>query len=274
MRAIALFLLQHYPVAWRERYAAEVSALIEESRLRFPDLCELLRGLLSERARELLLSDEKPRRTAVALSFLRLIAAAFFLAAVFSTGSVLRRVLGPWPESVQDFSSWLLVALLLAFFAVLARTRTRPWYGPHPPYPAWVAVTLLPAFFLLMTMLVWSGLFAPAESRVLPAWMSDLSYAYYWGVVGWVAQGLCAGLMPGRQLLFEFSHLAGVEEQLKIAQRLVDGCHEWIARGVPSPLAQADAEVARWTRERDAIRERLHAMGYRARFGQAKLEEN
>ena len=39
-----------------------------------------------------------------------------------------------------------------------------------------------------------------------------------------------------------------------------------IALGVPSPLGEAEAQVAHWIRQRDAARERFHALGYRARF--------
>jgi hypothetical protein len=39
-----------------------------------------------------------------------------------------------------------------------------------------------------------------------------------------------------------------------------------IAQGVSSPLAQAQAEVDRWTRERDDVLERVRAQGYGSRF--------
>ncbi|HXT69617.1 MAG TPA: hypothetical protein VN700_07670 [Vicinamibacterales bacterium] len=48
-RTFALRLLQHYPPAWRERYEAEVCALIDDSGVRVRDLAELIRGRITER---------------------------------------------------------------------------------------------------------------------------------------------------------------------------------------------------------------------------------
>ena len=56
--------------------------------------------------------------------------------------------------------------------------------------------------------------------------------------------------------------------QLAIVNDFRDSCHEMITKGVPSPLREAEAQVQHWTQQRDAARERAHALGYRSRFRQ------
>jgi len=77
---------------------------------------------------------------------------------------------------------------------------------------------------------------------------------------------LCASLWPSRELLRAFAELQGAEQQLRSSRQWVDGCHEMIAKGVPSPLREAEAQVELATRRRDEIKERIHSLGYRARF--------
>jgi hypothetical protein len=60
----ALAIVRRYPAAWRDRYESEVDGLIEDSSLTWRDVAELVRGMLTERARELVESDEHPKRTA------------------------------------------------------------------------------------------------------------------------------------------------------------------------------------------------------------------
>ena len=55
-------------------------------------------------------------------------------------------------------------------------------------------------------------------------------------------------------------------QRIKWAQRWVDGCNTMIAQGVPSPLAEAEAQVDRWSRDRETALSRLQQLGYRARF--------
>jgi hypothetical protein len=66
--------------------------------------------------------------------------------------------------------------------------------------------------------------------------------------------------------LIEDSSLAGSERGIRSAQQLVDGCHGMIAKGVPSPLAEAEAALTKAKRFREDAFERLQALGYRARF--------
>jgi hypothetical protein len=140
IRRLSHAVLRRYPQAWRERYELEMTALIDDSTLGWSDVAELVRGMLEERAHELVQSDDRPKRTAIFLTALR------------------------------------------------------------------------------------------------------------------------------RRMLLTFSELTALEARLRAARQFVDGCHDMIAKGVPSPLADAEAELDRVSRERDTARARLHALGYRARL--------
>ena len=258
-------ILYRYPQAWRERYDEEVRTLLRDVPAGWRDVCELFRGLLTERARELVGSDDRPKRTAFVLAALRPIFAAAFVALVLGVGTGLRELTGSWSDQVPEVWSWSLLGLLIAFLILLFRIRVRPRHGPHNPYPAWATIILLPALFVLSTVMVWGNLVGVSEYD-RPRWMGYLVFWYNAAGAGLLAASLAGGLIPGRRLLFDFSHLAGIEERIRTYQRLVDGCHQARANGLSSPLAEVQRELERWTRERDAVRARLHAGGYRARF--------
>ena len=76
---LAHAIVSRYPQAWRERYEAEVRGLIDDASIRFCDLGELLRGLLTERARELLTSAENPSRTATILGLISPVSGGAFI---------------------------------------------------------------------------------------------------------------------------------------------------------------------------------------------------
>src|SRR5687768_11813304 len=159
-----------------------------------------------------------------------------------------------------------LVPLFLAFVVVLLRIRSGPPFGPQPPYPAWAAFTMLPIWFVLVTIPVWAVDWSTPASSILPGrlgYLAPLHNLFWFGVV---AVGLAGALLPGRRFLFTLSHLTVLEQRTRSAQQLVDGCHDMIAKGVSSPLADAEAALTRLTRERDTTRARFRAMGYRARF--------
>ena len=94
-RRLAQALVRRYPAAWRERYEQEVSALIDDTSIRFGDLAELLRGLLTERARELVAADDRPTRTAATIALLKVgfVLAFLGLSLILLTVWMQRRVL-------------------------------------------------------------------------------------------------------------------------------------------------------------------------------------
>jgi hypothetical protein len=101
------------------------------------------------------------------------------------------------------------------------------------------------------------------SSLLIPYWLNTASRLMFWGVT---AGSLLSCLFPGQALLREFAHLTYAEGQIRANEIWVQGCHDMIAKGVPSPLGDALAQVEKWKVERDSARARMKELGYRARF--------
>jgi hypothetical protein len=266
-RRLAQALVRRYPAAWRERYEQEVSGLIDDTSIRFGDLAELLRGLLTERARELVSSDDRPTRTAATIALMKVGFVLAFIGSAVGLGLGLRQLTGPWSETTRVNSSIAVVVGYLVFVLSATRARRRPLFSSLPPYsPATGAVLLASMFGALVFVVAGELLSSDGQAhrdsfvRYWP-WIQILLYSNF-------LTDFCASLWPSRQLLQAFAELQVFEGRLKVSQKWVDGCHEMIAQGVPSLLREAEDQVEEWTRKRDAARERVHALGYRARFRQ------
>jgi hypothetical protein len=268
-RRLAQALVCRYPAAWRERYEREVSALIDDTTIRFRDLAELLRGLLTERARELVSAADRPRRTAAAIGLLKLGFVLAFVGSAIGLGLGLRQVTGPWSEAAREAGA-MAVAVGLLFFVIIAiSARHRGLFSSFPPYKAGTGAVLLVSLFAGLVFIVAGQLMVwEYRDRSRFAWLSAYSPWIQLFLYTNFLSDLCGSLWPSRRLLQAFAELELAEARLKTNQAWVDGCHEMIAKGVPSPLREAQEQVEHWTRERDAARVRVHALGYRARFRQ------
>src|SRR5688572_25959548 len=60
---IAKWLVHRYPKAWRERYASEMLALLDDSATRWRDLIDLMHGLLVERLHSVFEPGSRPKLT-------------------------------------------------------------------------------------------------------------------------------------------------------------------------------------------------------------------
>ena len=125
IRAWAHAIVRRYPLAWRERYEAEVGGLIDDTPIQFRDLGELLRGLFAERARELLMSDEKPGRTARIVGFATPIAGVLFIGAAWVMSYGIGKLTGPWPDPVQYVALALFITLMVVGFVIAFRGSKR-----------------------------------------------------------------------------------------------------------------------------------------------------
>ena len=268
-RALALQLLRSYPPAWRERYEAEVRALIDDAGVRVRDLAELFRGLITERVRELLTSAENPKRTAAALGLVKPAAMVLFMLAALALGLILRLFTGPWSPDARQWGAVVFQLFFVSAMCVSFFTRRRPWGSHDQSYPAWVGAVLLPALFVLVVLAVagqfsMSDEYSPEGTKWMTRnqhWLNLLIYST------WILD-VSSSVWPGRRLLHAFLQLQGAEQQFKASEAWVASCREWIAKGVPSPVADAERQVAVWTASLDLARERVHALGYRARFRQ------
>lgn len=259
-------IVQLYPQPWRERYGDEVQSLIEDSPVRFSDLGELARGLVVERARALIEADDRPRRTAAILGALQPTFVIAIICVAWAIGLSMRGWLGRMPDFALAGH-----AVIVACYGVSVvadyHGRRRGHVDRLPPrFPAVAGTILLPVLFagiVLTSWGFWSELRNAGQSTPLYLWSQALLYLFFSGST--LAQ-ISSGFWPGQRMLQALGRLAWVEDQMKWAQLWVDGCNTMIAQGVPSPLAEAQAEVGRWSRERDEALEKLRRLGYRARF--------
>lgn len=259
---VAVRLVRMYPQPWQERYGDEVLGLIEDAPMRVKDVGEIARGLLVERAREMVAADDRPGRTAAVLGALKPAFAITFASAAFGLSEVLRQSHSGLLRELEPVGLWARALSVLGWLTVevvcWVRRRSQP--GPFPrPFPVLAGLILLPLFFV-GAALAWYGS-EPAGS--IPSWVLFLNRTYV-SAIG--SARMSSGFWPGRDMLRALQHLAGVEEQVKGAESWVEGCHTMIAQGVPSPLDAAQANLDRWTHERDEALERVRHMGYRARF--------
>ena len=272
MRALAQALVRRYPAAWRERYEREVSALIDDTSVRGRDLAELLQGLLTERTRELVAADDRPGRTMAVIFFLKIAFALAFVGTAIGVGLGLRQLTGPWSETAQNFGGAIVLVWFVLFVIIAIRARRRPLFSALPPYNPGAGAALLVSMFVSVAVVVAGQLLASNyEGRGTMAWISTYSPWFHLFVWTNMATDLCGSVWPSRQLLQAFGALQVAEAQLTSSQAWVAGCHEMIAQGVPSPLREAEAQADLRTRERDAARDRVHALGYRARFRQVDI---
>jgi hypothetical protein len=270
---LAHAIVRCYPLAWRERYEPEVCALIDDSSMRLRDLAELVRGLLTERARELVSSDDRPKRTLLIVSLMKPVWAVTFVGCAAATGLGIQLLTGPWSERAQETTAWGVLAFVIVFVVALIRLRVRPWFASTdsaPPYPAWVGVTLLPCLFIVLASMVAARIAGPSpdDARSSLGWVGRYSPLLNWWFYATWAADLSSSLWPTQRLLLAFSAVSVLEGRIKGAEQWVDGCKEWIAKGVPSPLADAEAQLALAKRRLEEARERVHSVGYRARFRQ------
>jgi hypothetical protein len=133
-RRLAQALVRRYPAAWRERYEREVSALIDDTSIRFRDLAELLRGLLTERARELVASDDRPMRTAATIGLLKVGFVLAFIGSAIGLGLGLRQLTGRGPRQLVKLVPSPRVVWFRVFVLVAIRARRRPVFSSFPPY--------------------------------------------------------------------------------------------------------------------------------------------
>jgi len=265
-RAWAHAIVRRYPAAWRERYEAEVRGLIDDASIHFRDLGELLRGLFTERARELLTSVDNPKRTATILGLMAPIAGGVFLLLAWLTGYAMRSVVGPLSDTGQYVGLSLAVVLMIVFFVTWSRGwKRRDGVAAATPgsLPPDVVIVMLPMLFVQVALfaVILSG--EPGYPSLIPNWLNRVFQLFIWASI---SGNLLSSLFPGHALLQAFTNVSFAERQIRANEQWVEGCRDMISKGVPSPLQDALAQVGKWTVERDSARARLKELGYRARF--------
>jgi len=265
-RTLAHAIVSRYPQAWRERYEAEVRGLIDDASIHFCDLGELLRGLLTERARELLTSAENPSRTATILGLISPVSGGAFILLAWLAGYTVKSVGGPWSETTEYVALFAVLGLMLASFVTWVRgwkRRDRSILGEPLSVPPDFVIVLLPMLFVEVAIFAAFPSDEPTYRPLIPIWINRMLTFFLWaGITG----NLMSSLFPGRELLQAFARVSYSEGQLRSNEVWVEGCRDWISKCVPSPLNDALALVGKWTVERDSARARLKELGYEARF--------
>lgn len=263
VRRLARAIVLRYPPPWRERYEDEVLALIEDSSVRARDLGELIRGLFVERAKALIEDADHPSRTAWLLGSIQPVFVIVFMTIAWAVGIGLRGWQGAPATGVREIGMGVTVACLFATLVMkIVLLRGPRLEYERPALPSWAGLTLLPLFFVGIVLCVWAGL-AGLMPPPIPPWVRLLSWSFILGVE---FAELSSAFWPGRRMLEAIGRLAGADAQIKTARQWVDGCRTMIAKGVPSPLDQAQAQLDEGMRKRELALEQLQQLGYRARF--------
>jgi hypothetical protein len=257
---LARLIIGWYPSAWRERYEAEVLDLLEAARVRLRDLKELVQGLVLERWRQLASSPESPRRTAVVLVLFGPVIVLAVVLAATGVGHMLRDAFGAWPETWVDAGEWVMFVVLFGLIPFEWRSKSRR----RADQRGVVVGATLAALFVLVAGNAWGDLVRFDGSWRQISWtLADIVVLKLFWVAG---IGLTHGLWPDKTIIDAIDRREMAQQQLDMSRAWVEGCHTSAANGLPVPLEEAEAQVARWEAEFRDARAALEAMGYRARF--------
>jgi len=268
LQTLARAIVHRYPAAWRERYADEVTDLIDSAPVRAFDVGELFRNMLVEQVRAVV-DTERPSEAAMTVMRYKFAAAAFFFV-LTQAGAWLLVWWRPLPESRSDG----VLFLALTFWMVLLLVRLGHWWrqrgrlrDDRAPFPVWFAMMCLPLHLLATTGWVWGVL--SDVSTYSPAWMQVTQAIYHSLYLGGsIAAWLMMQIWPGQRLVRLLMEFKAADAAVEGAKYYIASCEEWIDKGVMSPLADAQKALEVRIRERDAVRERLNTLNTRARYSQ------
>lgn len=263
LRRLASAIVTRYPQAWRDRYQDEVLDLIETGPLRPSDLGELFHGLLVERVRAAI-DVERPAAAMARVTAYKTIAVVATLLIIQAGGWTLR-VLRPVDDGTWDVMGYWAVGFwlaLLVFWGAHKVAQRRKAPEDRSPFPVWVALIALPLHFVAASVMLWARL-VHADTA------GDFFMAFYHSsyVPVLISVFLLMQIWPGQRLVDAIVAADGATNAVGHAEAQIRECREWIAKGVPSPVADWERELAARVKRRDAAVERLRTMGYRARFG-------
>lgn len=263
LRRVARAIVDRYPQVWRERYADEVSDLIESGPVRLYDVGELFHGMLVERVRAAI-DVERPSVAMAKLNAYKTMSVIATLVAIQAGGWTLRYLWPVYDErlDVAKFAALGFWLALFAFWVTFSLMQVRKLPDDRRPFPVWLAAAALPLHLASASVFLWSGLVHANNA-------GDYVIAFYNNAYGvsLISLFLLMHIWPGRRLVDAIVEADGAENAVRGAESQIVNCREWIAKGVPSPVADWERELVVRIEKRDAALTRLKAMGYRARFG-------
>lgn len=261
MTRFARWIVSKYPLAWRERYEVEVLDLLDRNPPSVVDVGELFRELLVEHVRAAI-DIERPQQAATSILRLKAFAVAAGIAATYITGFALWFLFPLVGEELDTVAVWVVVMWSVVALPLLGHwlyQRRKPTVDRRP-IPAWLAVLLLPFAVVSSGAYVWL--------RLSSGGWNDYFSALYQGAYmsGPLMAWLLMQIWPGQTLVKALTEFHMAENAVQGAHRFIGSCKEWIAKGVPSPLKDAEAALAQRIAERDAALSRLQAVGHRNRI--------
>lgn len=152
---------------------------------------------------------------------------------------------------------------------IVERARALIEDADHPHRTAAILGWTLPMCVVLFMLFAWGAGAALRTWQALPqppafdSWINACWNVFYQGFAAGI---LSAAFWPRRRLLQTLVRIKAVEAALASARTWVDGCRTMIAKGVPSPLDEAQANVDRLSKEREDVMAQLQGLGYRVRF--------
>lgn len=224
---------------------------------------ELGRGLLVEHAYALFTDEGRPVRTQWVLHLSWPAVILTLLGGAWLIGFGLRAAVGVPPGLGSQARAFFLALMVFA----IAWDGTQWWRTrrfPRPRHPVWLAVVALIVWFVCVIGLAWAEvgpLLRQPDSRLVSL-HAVMNFYLLWVVVS----SFLEALWPSERLLEALGRVEVAENELALARQWVAGCHEMAAKGIVSPLDDAEATVARWTAELAEARKAVAALGYRSRF--------
>jgi hypothetical protein len=255
-------LLRCYPHPWRARYEDEVLDLLDDASVRWRDVVDLSRGLLTERALALFEPGERPLKTSFALSALQLALIGVLALVAAGAGTGLRQLTGPLSFSFLALGTVVVFLGGMAFWTVstgrhLIRLFRDPASVAAPPCPRPFPIAnhwWLPALLLVIVVEFWS------------------SQPLMWWPQLWLISLAIRAQLPGPlarvslRLQAATTQLHRAKAEMKWARLELERCEQLQAQGQRAPLDEARGTVRRLEEQQAEALASLHAMGYRARF--------
>jgi hypothetical protein len=261
MKALARWIVSKYPQAWRERYEAEVLDLITSGPVIVAETGELFRSMLVERTRAGI-DVNQPQKAVARLQKTKIsIVLGGWMCSVVLAG-LLR-----WWRPMHDPEAWWLVGTLLGYVAVLfvssSAIRSDPAVRPRGfglVLPVWLAALCVPIQICLVGLFGWAAL-SDGEATNWARGSVALSYMEYGHAL--VLTWLIIQIWPGQELAQTLAEYDAIQKGEAAARALLASCEEWIAKGVASPLQEAQRSHDEWVKRLASVETRLKALGYR-----------
>lgn len=269
MTSLARAIVACYPRAWRERYAQEVLEILDAGSVRLRDVCDLLRGCLSERV----LALYEPSRHITAFRWISGLSLTLYLtallvglllvaAAPLALGFAVHYVFGPFPAEWTDRLAWAFgLVFLLTIVPVwiqlfrLEKRSSQPTESVSRRIRR-LRMTVAAAYGLLIFLVGVEGRLsfqAPAMLALLIMMFRDEPP----GQKPW----------PGSGMFEALARLRTAQHDLRWARMELARCEGLYEGRSPGPeLRVARVEMARLTTEEAAAMAALEDMGYHARF--------